>query len=303
VDDVFADAKSDQPRALAMDNVRTVHSRLVNDVNAFLQAADAQVLKSFGFDIAKTMKDDEREKDEANGGRWKPKGPAEPGWVVEIRGYTDHDKGRVFVEQALLRNLQRTEALAEASKGDQKVGDFIVGAKDPVGKDGAGKPRISHAFVYHVFAPIPDPAPGVLPNIARGSFLDAIVGGGGAQGGQAGGTSGSFPGGADFPTGKPSPGATPGGASSSLGPPPSASVPGVGTGTGTGAGTAAPEAPNLAPAWTPLGRTGGAAQPVQVAPPKSKDEPTRRRYEFVVMLVWREPTPSGTAAPAAAPSP
>jgi type IV pilus assembly protein PilM len=298
VDEAFADANSDKPRALAMVNVRTVHSRYVNDVNAFLQAADAQVLKSFGPSIADWMKDDEREKDEANGGRWKPKGPAEPGWVIEIRGYTDHDQGRTFVHQAMLRNLQRAEVFAEAGKGDQKVGQFIVGARDPVGKDAAGKPRISHAFVYHVFAPIPDPAPGVLPNIGRGSFLDAIVGGGGpAQGGQAAG----FPDmGGDLLPGKPGPMGSPPSASgptSSLGPT-SAGSPSAGVGTATPAA----ETPNLSPPWTPLGHTGGAAQPVQVAPPK-KDDPTRRRYEFVVMLVWREPTPSGTAAPAAAPSP
>jgi type IV pilus assembly protein PilM len=275
IEEAMADDRSDHPKSLALVNVETVHTRYVTDINAFLQAADTQVQEKFNIPIAEWMKDEEREKDESRGGRWKPKGPAEGGWVIEVRGYTDHDKGRTFVNQTLLRNLQRTDTFA---KDEQKVGRYIVGVQDPV------KGRISHAFVYHVFPAIDSPAPGYLPNIRRGSFLDALVGSGGAAptGGGEGGLEGSG-------------GVPPGGM------PPAGMPPGA----GPGAQGAAPAATIAAP-WTSLagvayqGGTGGAATPQAVQAPK-KDDSTRRRYEFVVMMVWREPTPStgGAAAPAA----
>jgi hypothetical protein len=253
------------------------------------------VQEKFNYAIADFMKDDEREQDTSKTPpRWKPKGPAEPGWVIEVRGYTDHEKGRTFVHQALLRNLQRADEFAAKGetvvrnqkgelvrvKSDQKVGQFIVGATDPV------KGRISHAFVYNVFNPNPDPPapdlPGGLLQVNRGSYLDALVGGTGnpnAPGGLGGMSEfGMGTGGPMMPSPMGSPTPTPGGP------------------TGTGA----TPAPTLGPAWTGLGHTGGAAQVGEVRPRKV-DDPTRRRSEFVVMLVWREPTPSGTAT--AAPPP
>lgn len=285
IDDAFADASSDKPKSLAMVNVRTVHARYVNDINAFLQAADTQVQEKFGYAIADYMKDEEREKDESKTPpRWKPKGPAEPGWIIEIRGYTDHKGGRVFVQQSLLRNLQRADPFA--AKGEQKVGQYIVGATDPV------KGRISHPFVYHVFNGLPDPppanTPGALPNITRGSFLDAIVGGSAnAQGGF---------GGMDFGSG--------GGNPMSM-PTPTPSMPSPAGGPMTGGTDTTAAAASLAPPWTGLGgdRT-GPAQPTQSAPTtRAKDDnPSRSRYEFVVMVVWREPMPSGGVAPPPAPT-
>lgn len=284
VEEAIADERSDHPKSLATVNIETVHTRYVTDINAFLQEADKLVLKSYNYSIADWMRNDEREPDpaaaEPGKERFKPKGPAEPGWVIELRGYTDHDKGRTFINQALLRNLQRPEAFA--AKDDAKVGKYIVGVKDPVGKDDGNppKPRISHAFVYHVFAPVPDPAPNTFLNISRGSFLDTIVGGGGNQGG-----------------GGPGPGGLAGGELGGRGsggmPPPGP----MGSGSDGGAGAAAPP-PTLAPAWSGLGKSGTAATP-QATPAPTKDNSTRRRYEFVVMMVWREPTPStgGGAAP------
>src|SRR5439155_1049932 len=167
-DEATIDEASAHPKSLAMVNVETVHTRWVNDINAFLQAADAQVQEKFDTPIADWMQDSEREKDEAKGGRWKPKGTTEGGWVIEIRGYTDHDKGRTFVRQALLRNLQRIDGFA---KDDAKVGRFIVGVPDPV------KGKVSYPFVYNVWQTV-DPQPGVFQYI-RPSYLDGLVGGGG----------------------------------------------------------------------------------------------------------------------------
>jgi type IV pilus assembly protein PilM len=275
IEDAVTDEKSEHPKALAMVNVETVHTRYVNDINAFLGAADKLVQEKFDDRIADWMKDDEREKDETvtDRVRWKPKGPAEPGWVIEIRGFTDHKEGATFVRQAMLRNLQRSDTFAQQTDGSikddgkgGKVGKFInVGVVDPV------KGRISHAFIYRVFQPISDPQPGVFHNINRGSFLDTIVGGGG---GNAQRGFGEGPG--DRP-GKP-----------------------PGTGPGPGENASAPPAAAIAPAWAGLSKAPGndrAADPTGVAPPKG--EGARRRYEFVVMMVWREPTPS--VAPTAAP--
>jgi hypothetical protein len=291
VDDIREDQNSPHPKALAMVNVEYFHTRWVNDVNAFLQAADAQVQDKFNLAIADWMPDAEREKDESKGGRWKPKGTAEGGWVIEIRGWTDYDDevkgGRTFINRGLLRNLQRTDTFAQQTDGgkdgkESKVGKYIVGVPDPV------KGRVSHAFVYNVFPAIYDPRPNEFYNINRGSFLDTLLDAGG--GGGAGGSPRVGPGvGAGGP-----PGGTPGVADK-----PRTNGPGGGGPPAPGDAKDAPAAV-LAPTWSGLGGTGGTAVPKGDTPPK-KEDATRRRYEFVVMLVWREPTPS--APPPAAPTP
>jgi hypothetical protein len=291
VQDAVADEQSKNPKSLAMVNIDTVHTRYVKDVNAFLQAADTQVQEKFGEAIADWMKDEEREKDASKNDRWKPKATAEPGWVIEIRGWTDYETttvtGPTFVRQSLLRNLQRMDTFAEQTDpggkdGKGKVSQYIVGVTDPV------KGRVSHAFVYKVFAPNPDPGPHDFPNIRRGSFLDAIVGGGAAQGGT---TTGGFPGGPVGPGGPGGPG--PLGTDTSTTP----SGP-AGTPPASGTGTAAAPAADLAPPWVGLGATVGTAVVGEQRPPK-KDDYVRRRHEFVVMLIWREPVNPAGAAPAA----
>lgn len=185
IEEAVLDATSKNPEALAMVNVEAVYPRYVNDINAFLAAADKKVLTEFGDSIADWMKDEEREKDEAVPGRWKPKGPPEPGWVIEIRGFTDHKEGATFVRQALLHNLQRSDTFAqqtdasvkEDGKGG-KVGKYInAGVADPV------KGRISHAFIYRVFAPTD---PQTFTHINRGSYLESILGAAGGGGGVGG---------------------------------------------------------------------------------------------------------------------
>ena len=271
VEQAIADANSDKPKSLAFVNIETVHTRWVNNTSAFLTAADEQVQTRFSVPIADWMKDDERERDEAKN-RWKPKAPEGGAWVVEIRGYTDHKGGRRFIEQSLLRNLQRTDTFA---KDDAKVGRYIVGVPDPV------KGKVSHPFVYHVWA-VFDPQSSQPQNIAK-SYLDGLLGGTGV-------------------------GAQPGSGSDggSAGPVPSGLLPGSGTPPGlpgsggppSGVGGTAPDAAALAPAWSGLGSTGGAAGATQSR--GKPDDVTRTRYEFVVMFLWREPTPS--TPPAAAPT-
>ena len=115
----------------------------VTDIGGFLEAADNQVFDAFGDKIADAMKDDEREMDEAKG-RFKPKKVEGAGWVVEIRGYTDHKAARSS-SRTLCSRTCRTIDRFEAAKDDKKIGKYIVGVADPV------KGKVSHAFIYKVW--------------------------------------------------------------------------------------------------------------------------------------------------------
>ncbi len=259
------DDRSEKPKSLAYVNIETVHTRWVTNANAFMTAADEQVQVRFGVTMANWMKDDEREKDAAKGDRWKPKATEGGAWVIEIRGYTDHKGGRRFIEQSLLRNLQRTDVFA---KDETKVGRYIVGVPDPV------KGKVSHAFVYNVW-PNFTPQSGLFDHIGdKKSYLDGLVGGGGGGGG-----GGRLDGPVGPPVGPVSP-------VSPVGP------------DGMPGGM---PAESLAPSWTGLGNSGG---PATLQPgAKRPDDSTKTRFEFVVMVLWREPTPSTPAAAAAPPAP
>ena len=260
---------------LAFINIETVHTRWVDDVPGFLLAADTQIQSTYNIDIGIWMKDNERVKDDSKGGRWKPQAEAGGAWVIEIRGYTDHLGGRDFVHQGLLRNLQQFDKFGAMGSG--KIAKFIKDAPNPV------KGKVSHAFVYHVFSPT-DAQSGGLLHIGPGmSYLDTLIGGGDGQGGS------SSPGGK---SGSPMPPSTTGGPTSPTGPMPGGAPMGQ-----PGGAAGATTAPSIAPKWSGLGSTGGQAKPVTGAPVPSD---RRRRYEFVVMLIWREPVKpiGGTTAPA-----
>jgi type IV pilus assembly protein PilM len=77
---------------------------------------------------------------------WRPKEqfnkpPEGKGWVIELRGYTFHHKGRVFIMETLLENLARygippaDAAPAEAPKPD-KATTPVAGDKGPAGPPG-----------------------------------------------------------------------------------------------------------------------------------------------------------------------
>jgi hypothetical protein len=287
-----------------MVQVEAIHTRWVNDIGKFLEAADAAVYgdptktpnPGFGRSIAAEMKDDERFEDEAQNKRLRPKPVEGGGWVVEIRGFTDHQEGRTFVHKALLRNLQRMDSFA---KDEGKIARFIVGVQDPV------KGKVSHAFIFNVWK-----VENALPNAFQYinvSYLDKMMPEGAASSGQGSGTP---------PGGMAGPGTTGAGAG---GTPP---------GGTTGATTTAP----FGPAWTGLtsrssgggiggdfrGTSTGGGGSMTLPPTagggggtttgKEADGNGRRRYEFVVMMVWREPVPNiipsgDTAAPAPTGSP
>jgi type IV pilus assembly protein PilM len=257
IEEAQEDDRSAHPKALAMVNIEAVNARWVDSVAKFLEAADNATVDAFGdVAIANDMKDDEREKDSARNDRWKPKVAEDgPAWVVEIRGYTDYDD-ITFIKKTLLRNLQRLDSFI---KDEDKIGKHIVGVADPV------KGRVSHAFIYHVWD-VPNPPPDTFVYINQ-SYLNKLVGGGGSSGSSGGAGGGVGTGGDDADRGS--------GFSSSL----------AGMGMAGGPPTTTS---GLGPSWAPLGSLASAPSGTAGNPPRdAKDR--RYRYEFVVMLVWREP--------------
>ncbi len=267
-------------------NVEAVNTRWVDNIGKFLEAADNQVFDTYKDDIADTMKEDEQERDETKG-RNKPKMVEGAGWVIEIRGYTDHYQGPQFIKKALIRNLQKFDAFA---KNEKKVGEFIVGVQDPV------KGKVSQAFIYKVWT-VKDPQPNAFQWIGD-SPLDKLLGGGSAAGGSpfGGGGRGGFPG-AVPPGFGGQPGETTTPTAGPLGPSWSPLVGGVGgNGAGVLGGVGAMSGGLTGP---PIG--GLPATPPSTAVTGSKDK-EQFRYEFVVMLVWREPVLPITLDPPALPA-
>jgi len=290
LDDALSDANSKHPANLAMVNVEAVNTRWVTDLGAFLEAVVNHVFDTWSDKIGESMKDEEREMDEAKG-RLKPKKIEGVGWVVEIRGFTDHRDGPQFIKRALLTNLQNMDKFATA-KDENKIAKYIVGVPDPV------KGKVSHAFLFKWWQ-VDSASANTFYNI-NDSKLDLFLP---SDGGGSGGSRRS--GGPSMGTSMPSrPDAGLGQGSSGLGDPAAAA-----------ASTSA-----IGPAWSGLtstvsaggiggyggGTGGGAMQPAGIAPPTvsapkqpgifggakevaGKDD--RRRFEFVVMLIWREPVP------------
>jgi type IV pilus assembly protein PilM len=306
--EALEDAASAHPRNLAMVNVEAVHTRWVSDPKAFLDAADAAAWgdppKYGGKAIGIYLKDDEREKVE---GKDRPvpvwKGPpGEGAWVVEIRGFTDHQAGPIFLRDGLIRNLQKFDQYAGQGeitvrnekgelvkvKGEDKVKQFIVGVPDPV------KGRVSHAFVFNFWS-YDDTTTNTFRFINQSS-LDRLLSPAGAAPGTGG--PGRPPAGPVSEDGFPTSGAA-GAPVAALGP----DWRGLGTSGGTGP-AAGPNVPGQGN--TPFTPQTPATPTAPVLGPDGKEikkegATERRRYEFVVMLLWREPTPStvpGSLAPA-----
>jgi hypothetical protein len=184
-----------------------------------------------------------------------------------------------------------------ASKDEKKIGKYIVGIADPV------KGKVSHAFIYKTWM-----VPGAQANTftyINDSKLDSIIGGGsgnsssgnlsrsygsfssGGKGGSSLGEqpqqsdSGAAPAGPLGPAWSPLNAATSGAASGGS-PRPGGGGPSVGGGGPLAGGG------SVAPPSVPPATTGGAA----MGPGKDGGKAERRRYEFVVMVIWREPVPS-----------
>ena len=223
------------------------------------------------------MKDDESEMDEAKGRR-KPKKVEGAGWVVEIRGYTDHKQWpAVHQEGAAAEPPEHRQV--RGGKDEKKIGKYIVGVPDPV------KGKVSHAFIYKYWQ-VNDASANSFVNI-NASPLDGILGGGsGGDSRRSGGPSMAGP--MAPPSDLAAPAANPATPAASLGPVWSGL-----TSSGSGGGTLTTAAA-MSPSPIAPPTTGGAQTPSA----GGKDD--RRRFEFVVMLIWREPVPKIEPNPDAA---
>jgi type IV pilus assembly protein PilM len=220
----------------------------------------------------------------------KPPAENEKGWVIELRGYTFHEGRTRFVIDALLERIAR-EGIGMAKK--QPGWPLAAGSTKPAeeeatkpapgtapqgqpGQEGedklAGRP-ISHVVLYQASTLPADDASNF--EVIGTTKLDTVIGGSG-PGVRPGPGTGTGPGG-------PAP------ASGPVTPPP----PG-GKGMVPPSGTPGGAVPGRGGAQTEGGKPltseqvgGGAARTSG-----DKANPRHRRTEFVILFIWREPSPS-----------
>jgi type IV pilus assembly protein PilM len=218
----------------------------------------------------------------------KEKPPTGAGWVVEIRGTTmkaDKDRPAVqFIKDTFLLNLATRERTAPAPAPTTPPAPGQPAA--PPAKEHPIKGKITHVFYYSGFED-KEPAPGVFKFINQ-TYLPPLVA---VEAAAAPGLPGAPPvapggegpslGGAGAPTWRPL-GSGPAGAAPTAGPGP---LLGGGGRGGEGPVAAPPPAPPSSPSATP-------------------NKNAKPRFEFVIMFVWKEPTPSDRlleGSPAGAP--
>jgi len=258
---------------LAMVNVEVVHGRWVESLPEFFTKTDDFVKTMYNRNIADWMKPNEREPDPTRGGEsgWKPKPPDGSGWIIEIRGYTYFNTPEVNHGDFLRRSIVRNL---------QNADYFIENVLKDEGKFNTYLPgvtdptkgKISNVFAFGYGEPKPG-APRWIDLLAT-SPLDGLVDG--TLKTEA------------APTGSASPSTPPGGAAPT--------VPGSGRWS-----------PGRAAAGATASTTGGTPSTGTPLPITSLGK--KIRYDFDIMFVWKEPTPSGTvgimgtdAAPRAASS-
>jgi type IV pilus assembly protein PilM len=266
-----------------------------------------------------------REEDKRGGVTWateseKNTPPEGKGWLVELRGYTYHGKGRPLVKEALLQNLATKgkkmtvpgeapadatpPADAKAAPGKAESGGAKGGtpakpgpapeAKDPA-KDKAREMaeawnKIIDGKVSHVvlcrYREVPNPEFGKFVIVDR-SELDALTSGssGGGGGTAAGGATGLPSGGG---------GGGDGGAGKAWQPLIKGSTSGGSSGSPGGGGMpGGGGAPGGMSGMDSMAKSGPGANKPGTSGDESKG-PKRgpSRTEFVVLFFWKEPTPS-----------
>jgi type IV pilus assembly protein PilM len=275
-------------------DIEAIHSYYVPDLRVFYDTAKKETAEKTGKEFDGMLAFDVNE----------PPKAGEGGWVIALHGYTYQKDGAIFLRDTLVHNLAMVSgrnlplpgaaATPSSPAAETPSGGITKVKEDPI------KDRISHAFLYNCWT-IPEPKPGVFEKINE-NYLRRLAAGPAAdpspQGGGGGGASGS---------------------------PRDGWQPLAGTGGGaSGGGTAAPAA--VAPPIPVMGRGGGRGGEVRLDGPRPGGSPVpapapapgaapaapgtpenvraKPRYEFVVMFIWREPTPSDKLViPAQTPSP
>lgn len=228
------------------------------------------------------------------------------GWIIEIRGSTYQKANRQFILDTLLYNLTvngrkklklvpdasgsaAPAAPATPSEGQAATSVTLNPDNEEQVEDAIIKDRITHAFLYNYWTDN-DPRPGVFKAINK-SYLKEFVSGpqsGGDRGaGQNDVTMGAAGGGAQASARDTwSPLTSTSGSVTGMGAVaggPAMSGRGMGDSAGGGA-----LAPIFAPAAPSATLNVGGAPTTSTADRK----PPRPRYEFVILFIWREPTPS-----------
>jgi hypothetical protein len=219
----------------------------------------------------------------------------EKGWVIEIRGTTWQKDNRKFIIDSLVHNL------TYFARGQLPVSGAAPPPAPPqqTSPDGKKEPidpiteRVSHAFLFN-YRTDHDPKPGSFLDIGQ-TFLPPLVaggGGGGADGGR-GETPPSAPG-VTVASGRDSWKPLLGGSAGAGG------LGGGGPPTSTGSIGRVGKSPAMSEsAATNTGATGPTGPEGGATARKG-----RPRYEFIVMFIWREPTPSDALMkPEGAPTP
>ena len=232
------------------------------------------------------------------------KAPDGKGWVVEVHGYTFHHAREKFVADTLMENIWRLSrpAADQAASAAPAAGAPATppSAAKPTDKD-AYVDKISHVVLFNSLSTQTGDTNSF--NIVGQPVLDALVksGGAGAGGNGPPGLGGGSPGGTSSPGSGAPPGAT--------------SMPGSGAapgGTSMPGGAANPAAPAAGTSvsrdgWKPLsanmggggggngafaGQPSGAGSDLGKSKTPAAGSSGHTRTEFVVLFVWKEPTPS-----------
>jgi len=289
--------EDDLAQHLANVSLESVYCRYTDNVGAFLTTADDRVRRKFAENIADDMDPADREEFDDNGTkRVKPKTKEGGGWIVELRGFTYHKLGTNFIRKCLVKNLNNINTrFAVAGNPDAKIREIIPGGVDPV------KGNVSNVFIYLSQTDDKYATPTQFKYISA-SYLDEMLAGSGGGGGVGippgeGGETSSMGPTSMGPGAQPGSMMTPG---ATGGTPPSgtawtpANSPGSGAGAGSGGGFSA-GAIGLGP--TPMGE-GSPTTPTGGTTAATTRKP-KGRTEFVVFLVWREPTPTDPTPSAA----
>jgi type IV pilus assembly protein PilM len=270
---------------LPLVDVETVYCLYCDNLKQFFDRASRESATTMGVALDGMLKYD----------RDNPPKDNEKGWVIEIRGTSWQKDGRKFIIDSLVHNLtyfppRKTLPVDGAAPPPAPAAPTAAdGKKEPIDPI---TDRISHVFLFN-YRIDHDPKPGTFLDIGKTFLPPLVASGGGADGGRG-----------ESPTANPGATATSGrdgwkpllgggGGSGGMG-----GFGGTDPSTTLGGGRGGKPAPSET-STTNTGATGPTGGETGATARKG-----RPRYEFIVMFVWREPTPSDALMkPEGAPAP
>ncbi|MEY4392765.1 MAG: hypothetical protein RL595_14 [Planctomycetota bacterium] len=258
-------------------NIEGVNCRYTDNLSTYWQQ-----VKAGGTAGERKVKEDVRPVE-----HWE-KSPDGPGWVVELRGYTFHQDQKRFLVEVLLENLARYGIVPGQAAPSAEGGAAPGGAASGLPDRGPVVNRVTHALVYKYLTKKTNERGNF--EIINQSYLSTALGTQGAGGMGMGGPGMGGPG-MGSPMGGPGGEGAPGGgggASSRDSWQPIGNSGGGASGGGFGG-------PGMGPGMTPpgfAGPGGEASTPGVTTATTTGARSNHTRTEFVIFLVWKEPTPS-----------